>query len=324
MNWRTTAAFVVVGLIWGSAWIATSLVLPQMPGLYAGAVRFTIAASFAALLALATNLRRSNPLRKKSASLISSLVLGVTMVSLPYALTVWAAGQVSPGVVATLFAFMPLTALLLSKNGASRAISTVVIGIGGVALLVAQGLSTSTAQLKGALLIAGAVGLGAFSLDYAKKHLGARKHMRHVDLPASAAIQFTVAAILLGALSLVTEHREPIAWTKQLVASLLVQGVIVSGATLPLVYWLLTKLETWQVAALQWTATLLAVAEAAWFLRAKLPVETWAGAGIIVAATVRLSGGSGQESEETVTLQITNRTFDASMASESEVGSEQR
>ena len=60
MNWRTTAAFVVVGLIWGSAWIATSLVLPQMPGLYAGAVRFTIAAIFAALLALATNLRRSD------------------------------------------------------------------------------------------------------------------------------------------------------------------------------------------------------------------------------------------------------------------------
>ena len=314
MNWRTASAFVVVGIIWGSAWIATSMVLPRMPGLCAGALRFAIATVLSALLALAAHLRKS-PGKKIVAASVPSLVLGVIMVALPYALTVWAAGQVSPGVVATLFAFMPLAALLLSKDVASKAIPTVVIGIGGVALLVAQGLSTSAGQIKGALLIAGAVVLSAFSLGYA------RKHMEQVNLLVSVAIQFAVATILLGALSLATEHWDPAAWNEQIVVSLLILGVVVSGVTLPLVYWLLGRLETWQVAALQWIATLVAVGEAAWFLRARLSVETWAGAGIIVGATVWLLRG---EIEEAVTLQITNRSFDASAASESEVRSDQR
>jgi len=319
MNWLTALVFVAVGFIWGSAWIATSLVLPQIPGLFAGALRFAIAAILSSVLAMAAYLRNSRQSRAKPASALGpSLVLGVTMVSLPYALTVWAAGQVSPGVVATLFAFMPLTALLLSKDGASRAIPTVVIGVGGVALLVAQGLSTSTAQIKGALLIAGAVGLGAFSLAYA------RRNLKQVDRLVSVAVQFAVAAVLLGALSLATEHRGPIAWREQIVVSLLILGVAVSGVTLPLVYWLLTELETWQVAALQWIATLVAVAEAAGFLRAKLSVEAWVGAGIIVGATVWLLRGGGETSEEGVTLQIINHTFDDTTASESEVRSDQR
>ncbi len=310
--------FVAVGFIWGCAWIATSVVIPQIPGLHAGALRFGIGAIFGALLALATRVRSSGQSRKKSAALVPSLVLGVTMVGLPYALTVWAAGQVSPGVVATLFAFMPLAAVLLSKDGPSKAIPTVVIGVGGVALLVAQGVSTSTGQIKGATLIAGAVVVGAFSLNYA------RKHMRQVNLPASVAIQFSVGAILIGSLSLATERREAITWSAQLVVSLLVLGVLVSWATLLMVYWLLTKLEAWQVAALQWIATLVAVGEAAWFLRAKLSVETWAGAGIIIGATFWLLRGAGEAGEEGVTLQITNRTIGASTASDSEVRSEQR
>ena len=134
--------------------------------------------------------------------------------------------------------------------------------------------------------------------------------MRQVNLPASVAIQFSVGAILLGSLSLATERREAINWSAQLVVSLLVLGVLVSWATLLMVYWLLTKLEAWQVAALQWIATLVAVGEAAWFLRAKL------------SGNVGRSGnhrwsdfwffrGDGEAGEEGVTLQITNRTFGA-------------
>ncbi|MGA7315990.1 MAG: DMT family transporter [Silvibacterium sp.] len=305
MNWRTASTFVMVGLLWGSAWIPSSFVLPQVPGLQAGALRFAIAAIFTRLLA---------PSRKETA-LVPSLVLGVTMVALPYALTVWATGQVSPGVVATLFASMPLAALLMSPEAASRAIPTLVIGIGGVATLVAQGLSTSTGQIKGVLLIGTAVALGAFSLNYAQRYL------RPSDLLASVAVQFAAAAILLGALSVATERKVAIGWSEQTVFSLLILGVTVSGVTVPLVYWLLTKLEVWQVAALQWIATLIAVVEAACFLRAKSSVEMWAGAGMIVGATIWLLRGDGVGRQEAVTLQITNRTFDTATASESEVGS---
>jgi drug/metabolite transporter (DMT)-like permease len=315
VNWRTASAFAALGLLWGSAWIPTSLVLPQMPGLRAGALRFAIAALFAALLALTTRLRPSKQAKPKAfPPLVPSLVLGVTMVVLPYALTVWAAGQVSPGVVATLFAFMPIATLLLSRDGPSAVIPALVIGLGGVAFLTAQGLSTSAAQFNGALLIAAAVAFGALSLNYAKPHL------HRSDLPGSVAIQFASAAVLLGAVSLATEGRTSIFPDKQALFALVILGVAASGISLILMYWLLIKLDPWQVASLQWIATLIAVAESASFLRAKPSAEMWAGAALIVAATVWLLRQGGK-SEEGVTLQITSYTPGAAGASESELGS---
>ena len=316
MNWRTASAFVAVGILWGSAWIPRSFVLPGGPGFRDGALRFAIAAAFVALLALVTSLGAGKQSRPRlTSTLVPSFLLGVTAVAAPYALTVFAAGQVSSGVVAILFAVMPLAALLMSGESESRAIPTIVIGIGGVAILGAQGVSTSTAQIKGAVLIAMTVALGAFSLNYAMRHL------RRSNLLVSAAIQFAVAAVLLGALSVTAERIEPIAWREQAILSLLVLGVVVSGITLPLMYWLLTKLEAWQVATLQWIATLVAVAQAAWFLRAKPSVEMWTGAGLIVGATVWLVRGGSNARQQSVTLQITSDGIDRSTASESEVGS---
>ena len=125
----------------------------------------------------------------------------------------------------------------------------------------------------------------------------------------------------LAPLSVATERKDSIGWSEQTVFSLLILGVTVSSVTLPLVYWLLTKLEVWQVAALQWIATLVAVVQAAWFLRAKSSLEMWAGSAMIVGATIWLLRGDGVGRQEAVTLQITNRTFDTATASESEVGS---
>src|ERR1700727_1302248 len=105
MNWRPSAAFVAIGLLWGSAWTLTSFPIPQPPTLLAGAIRFAAAALFTGLLALIARLRKPSLQKKNlSATVAPSLILGVTMVGLPFALTVWAAGSVSSAVVAILFA----------------------------------------------------------------------------------------------------------------------------------------------------------------------------------------------------------------------------
>lgn len=315
MKWRAAWVFAVVGTLWGSAWIPASVALHAVPTLRAGAVRFALAAIFAASLALIVRLRNRAELPRTPALLRDSIVLGLTALALPYALTAFAAGQVSSGAVVVLLAFMPLAALLLSREAMSAAIPALVIGIGGVAFLVAQGLSFSAAQWKGAALTLCAVALGAFSLNYAKARL------RRSDLLASVSIQFACAAIFLGSLSAFIEHGSPGAWSHEAVLSLLILGVAISAVTLPLMYLLLIELESWQVASLQWSATLVAVAESAWILRARPSVDMWAGAGLIVGATVWLLRGSGAREPETVTLQITNHTRRAPNASESEVGS---
>jgi drug/metabolite transporter (DMT)-like permease len=313
MKPRAELAFVVVGILWGSAWIPVSTVLREMPGLRVGALRFAIAAAFAAVVAAVMRLRKNT--RKPFAPLGASLLLGATAVGLPYALTVWSAGRASSGVVAVLFAFMPLAAVWMSREGASAAIPALVIGAGGVAFLVAQGLAFSIGQAAGALLILCAVLLGAFSLNYARKHLAS------CELVASAAIQLAFAAVFLGVLSAFTERGQPSTASSGTYLALLVLGVAVSGVTLPLMYWLLTELASWQVATLQWSATLVAVAESAWFLRAKPSTQMWMGAALIVGATFWLLRGDGSGEPEAVTLQLTNHTGEALAASESEVGS---
>ncbi len=315
MKSRRAWAFVAVGILWGSAWIPTSVVLREMSVLRAGAVRFAVAAILAASLAVFSWLRsRTSAQPKPALPLRSSFVLGLTALALPYALTAYAAGQVSSGAVAALFAFMPLAALLLSREAMSAAIPALVIGLGGVAFLVAHGLSVSTTQWKGVVLIACAVVLGAFSLNYAKTRL------RRSDLLASVSIQFACAAVFLGLLSTFIERGKQAVWNQNGLLSLLILAVI-SGVSLPLMYWLLFELESWQVASLQWSATLIAVAEAAWFLRARPSMYMWAGAALIVGATLWLLRGTGLRDSEAVTLQITNHLRESPAASESEVGS---
>ena len=315
MKARSVFAFIAVGILWGSAWIPNSALLREIPSIRAGALRFAIAAAAVGLLVLVLRLRAGEIVTISRSTFKVALILGATGLALPYALTAWAAGQVSSGTVAVLIAFLPLAALLLSAEIASAAIPALVVGIGGVAFLVSTGVSLSAAQIKGAALIASSVVSGAISLNYAKAHL------RRADLLASVVVQFALAAVLLALLSAATEREQPAFWNRETRLSVLALGIAISALTLPLMYWLLAECEAWQVASLQWSATLVAVAESAWLLRARPSMEMWAGAVLIVGAIIWLLRFS-RRGPDTVTFQITNHTGDTSTASEFEVGSE--
>lgn len=281
MSWRKASVFLGVGVLWGSAWIPYSVLLHHVPGLFAGALRFSIAAVFATLVALASGLRKSRASEGNPRGiLVPSVVLGVTELALPYALAVWAVDQVSSGVSLTLYALIPLVALLLNKESESAAIPKLVVGAGGVAVLVSSAFSISAGQMIGALLTAGAVTSQAFSLNYARQRLD--KH----NLITSVAVQFVVASLLLGLLSLITEHGQFTSINREIVLSLIFLGVAISGVTLPLIYWMLTEWESWQVGAVYWITILVSVVEAAVLLRAGPSMEMLAGATLIVGAVV--------------------------------------
>ena len=311
MNRRAVLVFALVGLLWGSSWIPASEVIKQVPELRAGAIRFAVAAAAIAIfLPVARRPRAEEPVRFSAPLFRNALVLGVTALALPYFLVVRASGHISSAAIPTLFAFMPFIALLLAKETISALIPALAIGICGVVMLVAQGLSFSLAQLGGALLVFCAVVSGAFSLNYAKKHL------RRPDLLFSCAIQFVVATVLLGAASVATEHA-PLSIDPTTVHWLLVLGIVISAVTLPLLYWLLTKFEAWQVALLQWISTLGAVAEASCLLRAGPSPGQAVGAACIIGAIFYLVS-----CPETVTPRSTSRAIEGSTASDCEVGSD--
>ena len=311
MNRRTALAFVFIGLLWGSAWIPTTEILKEIPPLRAGALRFAIAAAFTGLLTIPSRLRPGKtPARITLALFRNAFVLSVAALALPYALIAWAALHLSPAGIPVLYAFMPLVAFLMSRESGTGAITALVIGISGVVMLVAQGISYSLAQLGGALVVLGAVVLGAFSLKYAKTHL------RNPDLLLSSAIQFAFAAVVLGMASFITERTQPPAPNAQAILWLLVLSIVISGMTLPLLYWLLTQLEASQAALLQWISTLVAVSEAALLLHARPTPEQAIGAACIVGAALWLLTHG-----EAVTSPATIHTIPRSAASDSEVRS---
>lgn len=314
MYWRVTAAFVAVGVVWGSAWIPTSALSQALPGLAAGALRFGLAATVLAIAEVLLRLRAPKGKRSPVGRLLlPSAVLGVTMLGLPYALTVWAAGRVSPGLVALCFGLMPLGVLLFEGDeaglaGQGSAITAVVLGIGGVAMLVAPGISFGWQQAVGVLALLAAMGLGGFSLIYVRG-LYARGRLRDGDLLTFSAIQLGVASVLLTVLNMGSEPGTLAPSMKTAALPLALLSIGVSGGTLPLLYWMLGRMSAWRAATLQWMSTLVAVAEAAWILHARPAAEGWVGAALVPGVLLWIflcaqRGGAGA-----VTLQITKHTF---------------
>jgi drug/metabolite transporter (DMT)-like permease len=313
MNWRVATIFSLVGLVWGSAWIPASA-LPDRP-IFVGAIRFGIAAAVLGLLELALTKKRKVSIHKTP--LIPSIVLGVAMLGLPYALATWAKGTVSSGLIAVGFATMPLFTLFFSGEfgGAPGAIPAIAIGIGGVAFLVAQGVDYSSSQVGGLFLLVAVVVLGAFSLHYAKRRLPKGTFIR------SSAIQSAVACVLLLFLSGIGGWQRLVNWSWNSVPALMALTITEGVIALPLLFWLLSEMEAWQVATLQWLATFVAVAEAGVLLQAKPTWQMGLGS-VIVMGTIawillprnRTDPTAGIDSD-TVTLQITGE-----MQSDQEAG----
>lgn len=259
---RVTAVFVAVGVVWGSAWIPETSLSQTQPefvvfrdACFIGALRFALATVVLAIVAaLMRTWRRGDASGQKRwigrRWFWGSCFAGVTMLGLPYALTAWAAGQVSPGMVALCFGLMPLAIVLGEDEAREGAIPRMALGIGGVAMMVAPGLSFGVQQAAGISALLAAMGLGAFSLIYLRRlqaeqsGSGVRDaECRRADLGAgvgrlvtSAAIQFAVASVLL-AMPALSSGIEPLALfhlNDAAALPLAMLAMVVSAGTLPL------------------------------------------------------------------------------------------
>jgi len=280
MKLSTASAFVVIALLWGTAWIPYSAAQEQLPRFWICALSSAIAALFATALASVGFLfdrRHSRP--RRSANSAPSLLLGFTAIALPQSLNLWAVGRVSPGLALLIFALLPLATLLQSGNEAPGALPKLAIGVGGVAMVVSGGISPSPGQIAGVILTVLGTASSAFSLNYA------RRNLRDSDLLTSCAIQYGLAALLLGVLSFATERGQFVHIGWQTVVSLLVLGIAIGGETRPIYYWLLLEFEAWRVASIEWIVILVAALESAFFLRINPSTPLVIG-GVLIVLTV--------------------------------------
>jgi len=187
---------------------------------------------------------------------------------------------------------------LMEGRAYGRLLVPLVGGVAGAALLASQGLSFALTQWAeaAALLTAGA--LIAASVVWVKRELA------DVPVVLLAALQLASAAVSVSLWSLITEGRSGFVWSGSLVRTEAVLAIAGSALALPLYYWLLRRMESFQLTASQWLVTVVGVGEGLMLVREAPGWRLLAGSGILLASLGSLLGASpGQE--EPVTLELT-------------------
>jgi drug/metabolite transporter (DMT)-like permease len=157
------AAFIGLGLIWGSSFLWIKIAVDELPAATLAAQRITIGAAVMGVFMLARGL--SFP--RSRAELVPLAVVGLLNAAVPYALIPWGEQVVDSGTAAVLNALTPIFSLLIAglmlrvEPVTVLRVTGVLLGFAGAALLAARELDLRNDPL--ALLGAGAVVLAALS-----------------------------------------------------------------------------------------------------------------------------------------------------------------
>jgi drug/metabolite transporter (DMT)-like permease len=262
---NTILGFVVLCLIWGSTWLGIRILVRDVPPMEAAGVRFLISGTLLVLLTFLQKRRWPNTRRSWNALFI----LGLTIMAVPYGLLFWAEQFVTSSMAAILFSASPLVValftLLMSHRRVPRsAVFAMVVAFGGVLVILYTGLSTNQ-SLWGGLAILAAVVLSAWSIVFAKDRL------QEIDSVIATGMQLLVGSLALLWGSWIFEAHRPAHWTS---SALLSMGfLVIFGSCLAFViyYWLLKRMQPYQLATTSLVVPIVAVLEGTLFAREMVP-----------------------------------------------------
>lgn len=271
---------VVMSIVWGSTWMAIRVLVIQVPPMHSAALRFLLAS----MILLPFILFKRLPI-PKGRGLLATLLLSLTMIAVPSALTFWSEQRLSSGLTALIFGAMPLMTAILTPWMAGRSVprtawQAMIVGLGGMGLVLSGAISTSLWQAVGALAVMAAVALYAGSSVYAKEAL------QGVHPFVGTAIQFFLGGIWLELGSVFFERGRAVMWSQQAVVALVFLSIFASALSFTLYYWLLKKIEAYQLTSLQLIVPIIAVGEGAFFMREAVPWTMVAGAAVVLGSVV--------------------------------------
>jgi drug/metabolite transporter (DMT)-like permease len=262
-------AFAALGIVWGSTWVAADALAEYVPPLRAAGERFLLAA----LLCIPVILWKWLKLPRGRA-LGFVLILPVTLIVLPTLLLLWAQPRLPSVTVAVSFSAMPLMVVLLTPVLAGRdvprmAMQASIAGMGSI--VVALGATFSLAQAGPAAVVLLAVAsIGVSSIV-------ARREFISLHPIVVTALVLGVAALLLFLASLWLERGQPVEWNRSALGAMAFLAVVAGAPAYVAYFWLLQRLEAYQVGTLQWIQPLIAIFESALYLRIGLSFRLVAG-----------------------------------------------
>jgi drug/metabolite transporter (DMT)-like permease len=275
-------AYVSLCLIWGSTWLAIRILVRDAPPLEAAAIRFLIAGVL--LLGLAAMQKRKFPRSQRAWNGI--LVLSITIMAIPYALLFWAEQYVTSSMAAVLFSATPLmvallTPVMMGRKVPRSAVFALVVAFAGLLVLFYTGLSASRMALWGGAGMLAAMMLSAWSVVYAKDRL------QEVDSVIATGSQLLLASVALLWGTWALEARRHAHWTPASLTALAFLTLFGSCIAFVIYYWLLKRMQPYQLATTSLVVPLIAVLEGAWFAREPVPLMM-----IVAMAVVLISVGS--------------------------------
>ncbi|HWZ44412.1 MAG TPA: EamA family transporter [Candidatus Saccharimonadales bacterium] len=249
-------AYCFLCLVWGSTWLAMRYVVHDVPPFKAAAIRFLVAGTV--LLIWALFRRISMP--KAGAQWNATLVLSLTMITLPYGFLFWAAQFVNSSTIAVLYSSLPLTVSLLTPLMTGRkvprpAVFAMVLAFGGMLILFYVEQTASRKSLIGGLCVLIAMLLSAWSSVYAKKRL------QDVDALVSTGLQLTLGSIGLLWATWALESQARTSWTRPAITGLLFLITFGSSAAFVVYYWLLQHMQAYQISTISLVIPVMAVLE---------------------------------------------------------------
>jgi drug/metabolite transporter (DMT)-like permease len=253
------AGYIALCLIWGSTWLAIRVVVRDVPPLEAAALRFFAAGAL--LLGMALAQKRPWP---DGAQWNALLVLSVSIMAVPYGLLFWAEQHVTSSMSAVLYSAMPLavslfTPIITHHKVPRRAVFAMVIAFGGLLTLFYQDLSKTRHALIGGVAVLVAMLLSSWSVVYAKQRL------HDVDAVVSTGLQLFMGSVaLLWGTWALEAHRHAV-WTRTAVFALAYLTIFGSAAAFVIYYWLLKKLQPYQLSSISLIIPLVALIAGLWY-----------------------------------------------------------
>ncbi len=285
--------FAALGIVWGTTWVAADTLAEYVPPLRGAAARFLLAA----LLCIPAILWKRLELPRGRA-LGFVFILSVTLIAAPVLLLLWGQARVSSATVAASFAAMPLLVVLLTPALAGRdvprlAMQGSIVGLG--AIVVALGATVSLAQAGGvAVVLVAVASIGASSIL-------ARREFIRVHPIVVTAILLGVAGLLLFLASLLLERGQPVQWNRSAVGAVAFLALVAGAPAYSMYFWLLQRMEAYQVGTVQWIEPLVAILESALLLRLGLSFSMIVGS-LITLVCLFLVMRAGPEDDDTVSL----------------------
>lgn len=284
MKFKDTAAFILLGLIWGQTFLWIKIGVEGMPTTVFVALRIAFAVFFLGLIVLLTRPKR--PLGWQDWSTL--VVMGLINNAIPFMLVAWGEERIDSAIAAILHSMVPLFTMLIAHFTLAddridtMKVSGLTLGFFGVVVILMQDLGDANFLTniirQGAVLLA--------SLFYAIGSVFARHNARNIKPIYQAFFPLIIADVFSWSLALSIETplyfpQDGLTWI-----SVLYLGFIASGVGYLLFYYLIQSIGPTKTTLVTYIFPVIGVVLGVIFLDERLVWNTIVGGLMVILGIV--------------------------------------